>query len=149
MSEWTKPRTCVACGSSYTLESHGSGEARSTATALESGLDPSSMPAVISRCPGCMNTKQMSEHEAVAAALAIGMEADGEALENYRVYMRWAGVCMALLGLSGFVMALAYAQLKGGEFNPSVLMGLCVAGLVAGIGLFAYSKLSEGKGKLL
>lgn len=149
MSEWTLPRTCVVCGSSYTLESHGSEDARSTAKSLEGGMDPSTMPSVISRCPGCVNTKQLSEREAVAAALAIGMNADEEAAERNRVYMKWAGVFLAFLGLAGLVMTIAYAQLKGSEFNPAVLIALCGAGLLGGIALLAYTKLSERKGKIL
>jgi hypothetical protein len=111
-------------------------------------MDPAALSAVISRCPGCIDTKQMSEQKAVAAALAIGMEADEEALERNRAYMKWAGAFLALHSVSGIVMAFAYAQLKAGEFNPAGLMGLCGIGLLAGIGLFAYLKLSGEKEKL-
>ena len=146
MSEWAKPRTCMACGSSYTLESHGSEEAQSTAKALENGIDPSTLPPVISRCPGCMNMKMMSEQEAVAAAMLIGAEADEEGAESVREYLKLTGVLFGVLSICGMFITIAFAKLKKeADFHPAGILTLCAVGLLVGVALIAYAKLSGKK----
>jgi hypothetical protein len=136
----------MACGSSYTLESHGSEEAQSTAKALENGIDPSTLPPVISRCPGCMNAKLMSEQEAVAAAMLIGAEADKEGAESVREYLKLTGVLFGVLSICGMFITIAFEKLKKeGDFHPAGFLTLCLVGALAGAGLIAYAKLSGKK----
>jgi hypothetical protein len=136
----------MACGNSYTLESHGSEDAQSTAKALENGIDPSTLPPVISRCPGCMNTKLMSEQEAVAAAMLIGAEADKEGAESVREYLKLTGALLGVLSIAGIFITIFFEKLKKeGDFHPAGFLTLCVVGVLVGAGLFFYAKRSGKK----
>ena len=164
LDQWTKGRTCVVCGHTFSLSEHGTPEAKAAAQHLQDRtLDPAALPPLISRCPQCYGAKAAAavmrsaagnavgppptqrssynaaqEQRAVAAAMAIGEQMRHAGNEELFYYARNVGGALAVLCLAGIAMVAAYAQMKSG-FNPAgwVILLLIIATVGAGSAVWA------------
>ncbi len=156
-SHWIRPRRCVSCGGTFTLEQHATPEARDAADHLDHGtLDPSVLPPLISKCPACLsgaaparmpNTgMKMSEAEAIAAAMAIGDRMRLEAGNPYMPFVKKIGFGVSFLGAIGMLLAGALMYLRRGEQDG--LAWLLVTGMLFGIGagVTAWAFFRTGRG---
>ena len=145
-NEWSKSRRCASCGASFSLETHGSPEARSAAEFLQQGiLNAAELPPLISRCPKCLSTGKMSEREAVALVREMGLEMESGDSQRTHRYIRQGGMLGAILSAMGLLLAFAYARLRQGDYNPTFFYGLFTLMTLAGIGasVWAHTRLRQ------
>lgn len=139
-NEWTKNRLCAVCGGPFSLEAHGTAEAQSAAQFLQQGiLNAAELPPLISRCPKCLNTGQLSEREAVAAVREMGLELEADDSQQTLQIVRQGGVLVSLLGATGLLLVFAFARLTKGEFNPTFYYAVFALLTVAGVGAAAWA----------
>ncbi len=155
MEQWTRERWCVVCAAPFSLATHNNDAARYAAKHLQDGtLDPSVLPAVVSKCPKCIAASgtqsrtansgpspvslvsSAKEQRAVAAAMAISQELEYAQYDDVYYYTKRIGLATGVLSIFGIALVIGYALLRQEGFHP---LPWCIGTGLVGIGGFAAS----------